>query len=294
MLRTALLLGILGFSLTAQASEIAENNIPDILPVARGSSGAFEALSPLIAANAKFESGDFEGAYQNYSAVFLHDPENVDVLFGLAESALAIGKGEIANKAFMRLAKYNLSGKQASAQFCGLVLAEIAAGTSQNPEARLNQALKLAPDNFKLWNALGQELDSQKRWAESWDAYQSATKHGFSQSGLHNNLGMSFLAQRKYHGAQSHFEYAVKLAPENLQFRNNYRFALLMAGDYRNALKDVNDNEAGALLSDAGYIAMQREDYVLARVLLEKAVEVSPSYNQRAAKNLDVLEARHN
>ena len=105
---------------------------------------------------------------------------------------------------------------------------------------------------------------------------------------------MSFLAQNKYQGAQSHFKYAVTLAPENTQFQNNYRFALLMAGEYRAALNNVSDDEAGTLLSDAGYIAMQRKDYALARVLLEKAVEVSPRYNPRAVQNLEKLKLRQN
>jgi len=67
------------------------------------------------------------------------------------------------------------------------------------------------------------------------------------------------MAQRKYKGAISNFDYAVRLAPENLQFQNNYRFALLMAGDYRAAIENVSDDHAATLLGDAGYIAMQRE-----------------------------------
>jgi len=159
---------------------------------------------------------------------------------------------------------------------------------------QLKQALNIAPENFKLWNALGQEYDAQQRWQESWTSYQKAEQLGFSKAGLHNNLGMSFLTQKKYHGALSHFKYAVRLNPEHSQLQNNYRFALLMVGDYHAVLENVSDEEAGTLLGDAGYIAMQREDYTLARVLLEKAIEVSPVYNQRAALNLEQLELRQN
>lgn len=294
MLRAAFLTAVLGLSFTAQAAEVTESLSPDVLPVARSSSGAFEALGPLITAKAQFEKGEFEASYKNYSAVFLHDPDNIDVLFGLADSALAIGKGEIAAKAYSKLAHCDLNSEQSIAQFSGLVLAEIAAGTSESPEARLKQALKISPDNFKLWNALGQDYDKQERWHESWSAYQRAAETGFSQAGLHNNYGMSFLAQKKYRGAVSHFKYAARQAPENARFENNYRFALLMAGDYKAALENVNEDQAGTLLSDAGYIALQREEYVLARALLEKAIEISPRYNQRAAQNLERLESRQN
>lgn len=284
------------FALTsiAHAEETSETSPPEILPVARSSSGAFDMIKPLIDANAYFESGQYEESYKNYSAVFLHDPDNIDVLFGLAQSALNLGKGDIAEKAFTRLASYKLTPKQSADQYSGLVLAEIAAGTSKNPEARLKQALKILPDNYKLWNALGQEYDAQARWAEAWTAYQRAASEGFSPAGLHNNLGMSFLTQKKYKGAASHFKYAATLAPQKAQFENNYRFALLMSGDYKTALENIGEDQAATLLGDAGYIAMQREEFTLARALLEKAIEVSPRYNQRAALNLESLEARQN
>lgn len=251
-------------------------------------------IKPLIDANAFFKNGQYEDSYRNYSAVFLHDPDNVDVLFGLAQSALYLDKGPIAEKAFIRLASYQLTPAQSSAQFSGLVLAEIVSGTSENPEGRLKQALKIAPNTPKLWNALGQEYDTQTRWTEAWEAYQRASATGGSKAGLHNNLGMSLLAQKKYKGAVSHFNYAVKLAPRQKQFENNRRFALLMTGNYHAALEGVDEDQAAILLGDAGYIAMQREEFTLARALLEKAIEVSPRYNERAALNLEKLEARHN
>lgn len=283
-----------GISLIAQAEDIRRTPYPDVLPVARSSTGAFDMIKPLIDANAFFKNGQYEDSYREYSTVFLHDPDNVDVLFGLAESALYLGKGSIAEKAFTRLAKYKLTPAQSSAQFSGLVLAEIASGISENPEARLRQALNISPDNPKLWNALGQELDAQARWSEAWDAYQQASAKGGSQAGFHNNLGMSFLAQKKYKGATSHFSFAVRLAPHQKQFENNRRFALLMTGDYRAALENVREDQAAILLADAGYIAMQREEFTLARALLEKAIEVSPRYNERAALNLEKLEMRRN
>lgn len=285
---------LLGLSSSALAEDSPGLTPPEVLPVARSSTGAFEMIKPLIDANAFFENGQYEESYENYSAVFLHDPDNINVLFGLAESALYLGKGAIAEKAFIRLAKYKLSPAQSTAQFSGLTLAEIASGNSEQPEARLKEALKIAPENPKLWNALGQEYDAQARWSDAWDAYQRASTKGGSQAGLHNNLGMSFLAQKKYEGAASHFSHAARLAPQQMQFENNRRFALLMTGDYQAALKNVREDQAGSLLGDAGYIAMQREEFTLARALLEKAIEVSPRYNERAVLNLETLEMRRN
>lgn len=278
-----------------QAKDIAPDiSQTEFLPVARSSSGAFDLLKPLINARAQFKAGQFEESYKNYSTVFLHDPDNIDVVFGLAESALALGKNEIARKAFIRLENYTLTAKQSKNRMSGLVLSEVNAGISDNPETQLKQVITAIPSDYRLWNALGQEYDKQERWNDAWKAYQQAAKVGFSQAGLHNNLGMSLLAQKKYKGAVSHFKYAAKLSPEKRQFKNNHRFALLMSGNYTEALQNVSEGQAATLLGDAGYIAMQREEFTLAHTLLEKAIEVSPHYNQRAARNLEALEARQN
>ena len=291
MLRACLLTLIIGLPSLASAAEIAPANV---MPVARASSGVFDALKPLLDAREQESLGDFQNSFTNYGTVLLHDADNIEALFGLANSALKLGKGEMATKAYSRLSRLNLTAAQKTEQFTGQTLADVMTGALTDPEAGLKTALKTAPNDHRLWNALGQHYDSQKKWTQSWDAYQRAEKAGFSTAGLHNNLGMSFLAQKKYRGAISHFKYAVNLASKNTQYKNNYRFALLVNGDYRAALEGVSDNDAGMFLGDAGLIAMQREDYVLARILLKKAIEISPSYNAGASKTLDALKARQN
>lgn len=278
----------------AAAEDVTENHASEVMPVARSSNSAFDLLSPIIEARVAFENGRFDESFKNYSAVFLHDPDNIDVLFGLAKSALAIGKNEIAIKAYSRLSQHDLKAAQAVEQFSGLVLAEVAAGKSEAPESRLKQALELTPNDFRLWNALGQFYDTQSRWNESQQAYKQAESHGFSAAGLNNNLGISALAQGNYEIAEHYFEKARDLNPQQTQFENNYRFSLLMQGHYKRALEKLDDSQAGLILGDAGFIAMQREEYVLARLLLEKSIDISPRYNEQAVRNLEKLETRDN
>ncbi|MDB2437943.1 tetratricopeptide repeat protein [Hellea sp.] len=279
---------------TAQAKKAVKITAPEVTPVARTSNSAFDEIAPLMDARIAFENGQYEKSYQNYSAAFLRDPDNIDILFGLARSGLKIGKNDIADKAYNKLASYNLTAEQSFEQFTGLVLAEVALGTSENPEARLKQALEIAPKDYRLWNALGQEYDGQVRWEESRAAYKKSRETGFSEAGFRNNLGMSHMAQKNYEYAATYFNEAARLAPQQAQFENNRRFALLMMGNYQAALENAADNDAANILGDAGYIAMQREDYSLARILLEKAIEVSPRYNQRAVLHLEQLESRQN
>jgi len=275
-----------------EAVEVADTITPEVIPVSRGSSGVFEAIAPLIEARIAFENEQYERSYQNYSEAFLHDTDNVDILFGLARTSLKVGKNEIAEKAYSKLFWYTLTSEQAIEQFTGLVMAEVAAGTSESPEVRLLQALKLTPYDERLWNALGQHYDTQSRWRESYSAYENARNAGLSEAGFKNNMGMSLLAQKNYKYAAVYLNEAANLAPQKTQFKNNYRFALLMMGDYRGALENAADDEAADILADAGYIAMQREDYKLARMLLQKAIDVSPRYNERADLSMEQLESR--
>ena len=284
-------IGLCGSAIAAESPEIFT---PEVTPISRASTSAFDLLSPAIKARSAYENGQFNESFKNYSAVYLHDQDNVEILLGVARSALAIGKNDIAVKAYKRASQYELKSEQAFEQFTGLVLAEIAAGISEHPETRLKQALKITPDDFRLWNSLGQFYDKKSQWRKSKEAYKKAHLTGFSLAGLNNNLGMSLLAQKKYAEAIPHFERANHLDPEQKQFENNHRFALLMLGDYSSALQNIADDQAGDILSDAGYIALQREEYVLARMLLEKSIGISPRYNERAARNLEKLEARHN
>ncbi|WP_026941116.1 tetratricopeptide repeat protein [Hellea balneolensis] len=284
-----ILVFVASLSCSAFAEEATDVPTPEISPIERSSNSVFDLLAPLIEARNFYENGQFEESYQSYSAVFLHDPDNIDVLFGLARSALKIGKNDIAVKAFIRLSKYDLKPGQALEQFAGLVLAETAAGTLENPEARLKQAIKITPNDHRLWNALGQFYDSQNRWDESKTAYGEAHLAGFSLAGLNNNIGMSYLAQKKYKIAEAYFHRARIANPNQVQFENNHRFSLLMQGKYNRALKNLASAQAGLILSDAGFIALQREEYLLARILLEKSIEVSPRYNEQAVRNLEIL-----
>lgn len=276
---------------TAAAKDAAINNLSEIevRPIQRSTTDVFSILTRLISADKNFAAGIYHKSYADYAAVILHDPAHKAALLGLGNSALAIGKNDDALIAFKTLGKMDLSPENNRAQFIGLALAEVQSGLIEDPEQRLKTALEIAPDDPRLYNGLARIYEHEARWSESWSAYQKAYEAGDSEANFHNNLGLSLLRQQKYKGAASHFDYAKKLKPKQAQYNRHHRFALLLDGQYTQALQDIPEDKAGEFLGEAGRVALSREDYPIARRLLEKAIDISPRYNQRAAQDLEKL-----
>ena len=176
--------------------------------------------------------------------------------------------------------------------FNGLVLAEILAGKSQDIEVRLNQALEHDRSDPRLWNALGQFHDGQAAWSAAQDAYIRALKTGKAASAVINNLGMSLLMQGRYDEAAAKFTQAITIKPSSKLYDNNQRLLMILQGDYAKALRGLGETRAAHILNDAGYIAMQKEDYTLAETLFERAIETNPTYHDKAYANLAVLKEK--
>jgi len=273
----------------ALASEALEETSVDVRPITRNSTDVFDVLTHFIKATASYEAQDFRQSYASFSIVVMHDSENVQALMGLGNSALEINETKTALKTFELLARLPLTPDESLERYSGHVLAAIKTHQKLNAETHLIAALEEVPSDARLWNALGQHYDNKSRWEDSFESYKKAHENGFSKAGFHNNLGMSFLRQQKYKGAISNFTYAAALKPRIEQYDNNRRYALLMSGNYIEGLKALSGDKATTLLSDAGKVAIQKDDFALARTLLEKAIEISPTYNQQAIEALEKL-----
>ena len=261
----------------------------EVRSVQRTTTDVFEVLSRLIRAEKNYDAKNYTQSYADYLSVTLFDPQNTKALLGLGNTALELEKYDIAFKVFKYLEKLPLSAKERQAYTIGLTLTHVQSGTLKNPEIPLKTVLEIAPSDPRIWNALADSYEVQARWTDSWKAYKKAHKVGFSEAGFHNNLGQSLIRQKKYKAAISHFAYASKCAPHIIEYDNNRRFALLMLGEYLKALSNLDEMQASGILTEAGILAKQRQELTLAKSLLEKALEISPRYNQRAANTLQTI-----
>lgn len=237
-----------------------------------------------LAVEARVE-GDYEKAYQHFYAAWLATPESQDVVISLANMALRIGKFEEAYALTSALDGTSMHPALIAAH----VLAEIGTNKSHDPEGRLRDALKAAPHDYRLWNALGRYFDGQGQPDRAQASYQTALKEGGAAAGVFNNLGMSFLLQGKQADALSQFEQAALIDPKTLLYDNNRRLTLALMGDYRRAVAGLDGNRAADIFNDAGYIAKSRQNVENAAALFEAAIAQSTSYHSRAHANLKAL-----
>jgi len=261
----------------------------DVRPLTRSTTDIYNVLEHLIQARAEYDQGFYKRSYHAFKYVALHDRNNVEAALGTANSALEIGRAIEAQAIFRNLSSAKLETDNQLAVQSGLILAKYLLDELDNPQVRLRQALDIAPNDRRLWNALGDAYQKDERWQDAVLAYERAHEAGYSRAGLHNNFGLLVMAQNRLETATRYFESASKLDPNNPTYENNFRTALLMTGQYERALDKMTDIRAAKLLTQSGQIAMENENFELAELLLLKAVEVSPVYNVYAEASLEKL-----
>ena len=234
-------------------------------------------------ANALYEDGRYEGAATKYSAIVRDDPKNHVAALRLGESLLRLYRPK-ESVGFFTAAKDSPEYKAQALQGIGLAFLQM--GDPGIAEERLNEALALDDGLWRSHNAMGQIQDTRSAWAESKASYARALELSPKSATLRNNLGMSYLLQRKYKPAIAEFQKALNMDGSLSPARTNLRMALALNGDYADALAGVPQEQLADALNNIGYAAMLRGDYDAAETYLTRAMEESPAYHRKAASNL--------
>ncbi len=214
-------------------------------------------------------------------------PDRYDARLLLGESYLKTGLVDEALRQFSSTVASE-EYKSRAMQGVGLSLARL----GDTAEARVNLTKAVEIDNT-LWrshSALGWIHDNEKEWALAETSYRRALATAPNSSIVHNNLGMSYMLQRRFPEAVTEFRTAIKLQPRLEPQRANLRIALASQGNYLEALAGVPRKGLPDALNDVGYLAMMRGDYDNASAYFLRAMEISPIYHAMAARNLESLE----
>ena len=230
--------------------------------------------------------GDHESAYGAYAKAYKAEPENPEVLYGLAESLLGIGDAGKAAAAFAKVLE-TPKLKNLGLQGRGLALAML--GRNGAAEKLLRAAAEADPTMWRAWNAIGQIEDAKGDWQAANTSYERALKANPRAAAVYNNRGVSHLIRHEYAGAEKDFRKAIAIDPQMETARGNLRVALAWQGKYVEALVGVTAQEAPTVLNNMGYIAMKRGDYEGAEAYLAQAIQLSPAYYAKAAQNLAYL-----
>jgi Flp pilus assembly protein TadD len=254
---------------------------PDTPPGAIAAPGTLE-----VAQNALVEER-YGYARNWFQKVLQADPHNERAKLGLAETYLGDGVRQSALSLFDELTESSAVGAEAL-QGKGIVL--LADGETAAARAALRAAVDRDPLLWRAWNALGLSFDGEQNWEAAAQAYAKATEAAPTSAIPYNNWGVSLMTQKRYAEAAERFARAVALAPDFEASRTNLRLALAFQGRYAEAMAGVQQEDVPVLLNNIGYVAMLRGEKDRAKAYFLRSMELSPNFNEPAARNLEVLE----
>ncbi len=154
----------------------------------------------------------------------------------------------------------------------------------------LQLARHLTPDNPDVLTEMAICHDSLEQSAQAEEFYLRVAELRPMNPSSFNNLGFHYLIQGAYPQAIDAFLTGSRLRPEDRLIKNNLAAAYILNGDEGRGLSLFENSigQAGAY-NNAGYIYMVQNRWQRAEAAFVKALELSPSYYVKAAKNLDYL-----
>jgi Flp pilus assembly protein TadD len=247
---------------------------------------AVSSEAMLTAAEADIETRRFQLAYQRLARLdpaVLATPRaqiaSGEVLLGLGEPKQALAQFQ----AVQSDEAYRASAYQ------GMGLSLLALDDFNAAKGQLDRAVAADPNLWRSWMALGRFHDGSKNWVEAESAYAKALAARPESPIVVNNIGMSLMMQHRYPEAVQAFERALAADPTMEMTRTNLRIALAWQGQYDEALVGAQAARRADALNNIGYVAMLRGDNQTAQKYFSQALELSPTYHERAARNLETL-----
>jgi Tfp pilus assembly protein PilF len=147
--------------------------------------------------------------------------------------------------------------------------------------------------SWRSWNARGVLADLRRQWVDADSAYQRAAELSPDEPEIANNRGWSFLLRGDWEHARQLFEDAARLDPKSTRIANNLELAnAVLAAQLPRRNPGETDRSWAARLNDAGVAAAFLGDKKRAIAAFTQALDASESWYPRASNNLEALEKR--
>jgi len=140
------------------------------------------------------------------------------------------------------------------------------------------------------FESLGQLQDKDRKFLLARQSYAMANLAGARPGLSENNIGQSHWLAGEHELALEAFTKATVLDPEDIQFDNNRRRALIRLGHTHDAIAGLDANRAGLFLAQAADKAVLENETKLAKFLYRKSLNIAPRHNPRIAEKLARLE----
>jgi Tfp pilus assembly protein PilF len=240
----------------------------------------------LTAAEADIEARRFQLAYQRLTRLDQATRETPRAKYVTGEVFLGLNGPKEALAQFEPLQTDETYHARA---YQGIGLSLVALGDFNTAKPQLDRAVADDPSLWRSWMALGRVHDSNKNWAEAQASYERALAAKPDLPIILNNMGMSLMLQHRYAEAAQYFQRVLEADPTMQMTRTNLRIALAWQGQYEEALVGAKAGDRADALNNVGYVAMLRGDQEAAQKYFSQALEISPVYHERAARNLETL-----
>lgn len=231
----------------------------------------------LIKAQRHQQSGNLPAALLEYESILTGQPNDWVARAGRASIQLKMGDIDSAKSSFQLLLD--------SDECAGGSTEDTALDTVLDSQAKLRCSF--------VWNSLGIIADIRSEFQKVDEYYQAALGLADNQALYYNNYGYSLLMQQRYVEALGVLERGLELAPTSGRIRNNLAIALAWKERYDEAITLYQgDDHIYQGYNNIGYIAMLNGDYKQAIRFFNRALELSPTYYQKAAINLEKARSR--
>ena len=214
-------------------------------------------------------------------------PDDTNALLWLAYSELGLGHFDRAQIVFTQLT----SSAPSALVSQGLGLTLLAQNQPQSAQKQLNEAVALNANLWRSWNGLGVIYDMTKSWKLAEQAFKAGIAVAEHNTTLNNNIGLSYLRQKRLQEAIISFENVQALPGGKALSDLNYRTALALNGEMKRAIGGTTDTQTAQLFNNLGVISLGDGKVREAIQYLKKAIAASPAYYPQAEKNLEIAKS---
>jgi tetratricopeptide (TPR) repeat protein len=267
---------------------------------------AFEMFSASVAADPNQAKSSFNAGWsaermgfndkaeQYYRQALNLDPNYSAALFNLGLVLTANGKGAEAAQLYTGYLDKNPKDIRVRNN-----LAEALASAGQYDEAVKNVRMILRSDNKNVgaYRALSRIYFGQGKLKMSQLCAEKAKTLAKGDSGIYNNIGVTYLVMDNKQAAIAEFKTAIKLDPDNVSANMNLGYLALDSGDYalgKTTFEAALRSEPGNLEAKLGMAVAYRgtQDFDKSGKLYDEIIAADP-HNQTAYFNAAILHEKY-
>ena len=251
------------------------------------SGGATSNTEAHAKARAALNQRDIDKALYYYVKALEFNPKDIPALMALARLHSAQGNIEATILAYQFILKEEPNNIDAM-EGAGLTLLKI--NRANEAFAMLKKVNELAPDMPLTIMGIGVYYDLISDFDRANEYYQKAAKLAPKSVKILNNYAYSRYLAGDLDESEDIYKKLLRQSPNHNQGLLNYGLLQARMGKTAEALhtlkKVIDESDA---YNELGYIYMMQQDYGKARRLFEMAISSSPTYFDRASKNLEQL-----